>query len=249
MRKSPYFHMICGALAFSGIAAFSTTALPGSAQAEIVWRDGSPVFLDRAEEARRKALQRKRAQRRYPSKMTGGARPTITPKAPQSAAIANTEKAGTVIIDTSARKLFYIKSASQVLVYPISVGRIGFQWTGTETVSRVADWPSWHPPAAMRKREPYLPKTMTGGVRNPLGAKAIYLGQSLYRIHGTNKPKSIGHAASSGCFRMMNHHVVHLAGLVDVGTTVKVVKKWDRAVGVAALTNGPANGAAGKDDS
>ncbi|MEO1280748.1 MAG: L,D-transpeptidase [Pseudomonadota bacterium] len=237
MRKTRLLYAVPGLLLATATWGIGTTLMPSSVNAEIIWRDGSPVWIDRAAEARRKALQRKRAKRRYPSKMSGGAKPSITPKAPQTVAIANTEKAGTVIIDTSARKLFYVKSASEVLVYPISVGRIGFQWTGTETVSRIADWPSWHPPAEMRKREPYLPKVMTGGVRNPLGAKAIYLGQSLYRIHGTNKPKTIGRAASSGCFRMMNHHVIHLASLIDIGATVKVVKKWDRAVGAVASLN------------
>ena len=127
-------------------------------------------------------------------------------------------------------------SDHEAYLYPISVGREGFSWTGTEPVSRVADWPDWHPPAEMRQRDPRLPKKMTGGVRNPLGATAIYLGNTLYRIHGTNDPKSIGRAASSGCFRMMNGHVRHLADLIEVGAEVHVLKRLP--VDVAAKVPG-----------
>ena len=108
--------------------------------------------------------------------------------------------------------------------YPIGVGREGFSWTGSEKVSNITDWPDWYPPAEMRKRKPELPERMLGGLNNPLGAKAIYLGNTLYRIHGTNDPKSIGRAESSGCFRMLNAHVLHLASLVQVGTPVTVVR-------------------------
>ena len=144
--------------------------------------------------------------------------------------------AGTVVIDTAGRKLYYVINATSAYRYPISVGRDGFTWTGTEKISRVADWPDWHPPKEMRERDASLPEKMTGGLRNPLGAKALYLGNSLYRIHGTNDLKTIGYAASSGCFRMMNHHVVHLASLAGVGTTVHVVRSLSRGGGVAANT-------------
>ena len=109
----------------------------------------------------------------------------------------------------------------------------------TETVSRVAEWPDWHPPQEMRNRDPRLPVKMTGGIKNPLGAVSIYLGKSLYRIHGTNDPKTIGYAASSGCFRMLNTHAVHLASLVHIGTIVKVVDHLERQVG--ATTGGQGN--------
>ena len=105
---------------------------------------------------------------------------------------------------------------------PVSVGREGFTWTGTQRISRVASWPDWHPPAEMRERDPRLPIKMTGGLRNPLGAKALYLGSTLYRIHGTSDARSIGRAASSGCFRMHNAHVVDLARRVGIGTKVVV---------------------------
>lgn len=155
----------------------------------------------------------------------GGQRPTIAPRAPSVVpfAAASTYKPGSIVIDTSARRLYYVRNAMSAFAYPIGVGRDGFSWTGKETVSRIADWPDWYPPAEMRKRKPELPERMLGGLKNPLGAKAIYLGNTLYRIHGTNDPNSIGRAASSGCFRMLNGHALDLAGRVDVGTPVTVV--------------------------
>jgi lipoprotein-anchoring transpeptidase ErfK/SrfK len=131
--------------------------------------------------------------------------------------------ANSIVIDTGARKLYFVLFENRAYEYPISVGRDGFNWTGTETVSRKQAWPDWHPPPEMRERDPALPEKMTGGLRNPLGAMALYLGNSLYRIHGTNDVKSIGQAQSSGCFRMHNPAVLHLASLADVGTPVAVV--------------------------
>ena len=129
------------------------------------------------------------------------------------------------MIDTQKRQLLLVTSADTALRYPISVGREGFSWTGTEKISRIADWPDWHPPAEMRQREPHLPEKMLGGIRNPLGAKALYLGNSLYHIHGTNDASTIGRASSSGCFRMLNGHVVDLGSRVSVGATVVVVNR------------------------
>ncbi len=137
----------------------------------------------------------------------------------------NSYAAGSIVIDHQGRQLFLIQSSGTALRYPISVGREGFNWNGTEKISRVAEWPDWHPPEEMRERDPSLPEKMTGGIRNPLGAKALYLGNTLYRIHGTNDAKSIGRAASSGCFRMLNGHVVDLASRVGVGTPVTVVRR------------------------
>lgn len=163
--------------------------------------------------------------------MSGGPRPPVTPLQPERVHFTSKYAPGTIIIETAARHLLLVASRREALRYPISVGRIGFQWTGTERIKRMADWPDWHPPASMRQREPYLPLKMTGGIRNPLGAKALYLGNSLYRIHGTNDARTIGLASSSGCFRMLNGHVVDLAGRVRVGTTVVVVDRLPRAVG------------------
>jgi lipoprotein-anchoring transpeptidase ErfK/SrfK len=122
--------------------------------------------------------------------------------------------------------LYYVLPGNQAYAYPITVGREGFNWTGTERISRIASWPSWTPPPEMRQRQPGLPVTVTGGLLNPLGAKALYLGNTIYRIHGTNNPRSIGRASSSGCFRMMNEHVTHLATMARVGTPVRVVASY-----------------------
>jgi lipoprotein-anchoring transpeptidase ErfK/SrfK len=163
----------------------------------------------------------------------GGQRPDIQPLAPEVVAFAHDYPASSIVIDTSARKLYYVLGNGNAYVYPISVGREGFTWTGTERISRKQVWPDWHPPEEMRQRDQSLPAKMTGGLRNPLGAVAIYLGDTLYRIHGTNDVKSIGHAQSSGCFRMMNASVVHLAAVAEVGTPVTVVSGLPRGVQVS----------------
>ncbi|MGE0052657.1 MAG: L,D-transpeptidase [Hyphomicrobium sp.] len=175
-----------------------------------------------------------------PAGVTGGARPVIAPKAPPIVPFSAAYKQGSIVIDTSARKLYYVRGHLTAYAYSIGVGREGFSWTGTEKVSRIADWPDWYPPAEMRKRKPELPERMLGGLDNPLGAKAIYLGNTLYRIHGTNNPNSIGHAESSGCFRMMNANVMHLASIVSVGTEVTVVRALGRGVVTANVRNGDA---------
>lgn len=165
----------------------------------------------------------------YPAQLQGGPRPSISPQAPSQVAFSG-YGAGSIVIDTAGRSLYYVTSASTAYKYPISVGRDGFTWRGTQKVTSVQAWPDWRPPTEMRQRQPGLPEVMSGGVNNPLGAKALYLGSTLYRIHGTNDTKSIGYAASSGCFRMMNAHVVHLATLAGVGTTVHVLDSLPRNV-------------------
>jgi lipoprotein-anchoring transpeptidase ErfK/SrfK len=151
-----------------------------------------------------------------------GGRPEILPEEPTLIIFPNDEEPGTVVIDSKHKKLYYVLDNEQVYVYPIAVGRKGFQWSGVEKVSRIEYWPAWNPPSEMRQRQPGLPVRMEGGINNPLGAVAIYLGNTLYRIHGSNDPKSIGTEASSGCFRMHNAHAVHLASLIKIGATVKV---------------------------
>ncbi len=160
----------------------------------------------------------------------GGARPAISPAAPPVVAYSGPQGAGSVVIDTRGRALYYVLGGGRAYRYSIAVGREGFTWTGTQRVSRVQAWPDWRPPAEMRKRQPNLPVVMTGGVHNPLGAKAIYLGSTLYRIHGTNDSRSIGSASSSGCFRMTNANVTHLASLVRIGTTVTVLRGLPRKI-------------------
>ena len=134
------------------------------------------------------------------------------------------ELPGTIIVDTSNTYLYLVLGNGRAMRYGIGVGRDGFTWSGTQKIANKAQWPDWRPPAEMRQRQPGLPVVMTGGLRNPLGAKAIYLGSTLYRIHGTNDVRSIGTASSSGCFRMSNGHVTHLATLAGVGTTVQVMR-------------------------
>lgn len=131
---------------------------------------------------------------------------------------------GTIIISTSERRLYYVTGEGQAIRYGIGVGRDGFTWSGVKTVTDKREWPSWTPPAQMLRRRPDLPRYMPGGPENPLGARAIYLGSSLYRIHGSNEPETIGEAVSSGCFRMTNDDVVDLYNRVRVGAKVVVVR-------------------------
>ncbi|HEX2216197.1 MAG TPA: L,D-transpeptidase [Xanthobacteraceae bacterium] len=140
----------------------------------------------------------------------------------QPVAFRSGEPAGTVLIDTSDRFLYLVQSPTRALRYGIGVGRDGFTWTGILHVSRKAEWPDWTPPPEMIKRQPYLPRWMAGGPGNPLGARALYLGQTVYRIHGTNAPNTIGHAVSSGCFRLVNNDVEDLYDRVPVGSKVIV---------------------------
>lgn len=131
--------------------------------------------------------------------------------------------AGTIVISTSKRRLYYVLPGGQAVQYGVGVGRQGFSWAGTKTVSMKREWPDWRPPAQMLRRRPDLPRYMAGGIDNPLGARALYLGSSLYRIHGSNEPDTIGAAVSSGCIRMTNRDVVDLYDRVKVGTKVVVL--------------------------
>ena len=132
------------------------------------------------------------------------------------------EAAGTIVIDTGNTALYYVLGQGRAVRYGVGVGREGFTWSGVQTITRKAAWPDWHPPAEMIARQPYLPRFMAGGAGNPLGARAMYLGSTLYRIHGSNEPETIGQAVSSGCFRMVNDDVIDLYSRVPVGTTVIV---------------------------
>jgi lipoprotein-anchoring transpeptidase ErfK/SrfK len=157
--------------------------------------------------------------------LTGGGQPHIAAVAPPRVTFPNSYGTGSIVIDTAGRHLYYVLSSSTAYRYPIAVGKQGFAWSGVEKISRKVAWPEWYPPAEMRARKPGLPVHMAGGIRNPLGAMALYLGNTLYRIHGTNDVRSIGTAASSGCIRMTNGNVTHLARLASVGTTVYVLKR------------------------
>jgi lipoprotein-anchoring transpeptidase ErfK/SrfK len=166
----------------------------------------------------------------YPKFMDGGDRPDIAPAAPPIVYFDQNEEVGSIIIDTQRRRLYYVLPGKRAYEYPISVGRDGFTWYGTERITRIAAWPSWTPPPEMHKRQPGLPITVSGGLRNPQGARALYLGNTIYRIHGTNNDRTVGRANSSGCFRLTNEHVVHLASIAKVGTKVKVLQAYAGAV-------------------
>ena len=129
---------------------------------------------------------------------------------------------GTIIVNTAERRLYLVQGDGTALQYGIGVGRDGFRWSGVHRVSAKREWPGWTPPVEMRRRRPDLPGYMPGGIENPLGARAIYLGSTLYRIHGSNEPETIGQAVSSGCFRMTNEDVTDLYDRVHVGATVVV---------------------------
>ena len=133
------------------------------------------------------------------------------------------EAAGTVIIDTPHTYLYFVLGNGKAIRYGIGVGREGFTWSGTQTVTKKAEWPDWTPPAEMIERQPYLPRFMAGGPTNPLGARAMYLGGTVYRIHGTNAPSTIGGRVSSGCIRLVNEDVIDLYSRVNVGTKVIVL--------------------------
>ena len=131
---------------------------------------------------------------------------------------------GTIIVNTSERRLYLVQDNGTALKYGIGVGRVGFTWAGVTSVVAKKEWPDWTPPSQMLRRRPDLPRFMKGGPENPLGARAMYLGASLYRIHGSNEPETIGQAVSSGCFRLMNDDVIDLYSRVRVGAKVVVMR-------------------------
>jgi lipoprotein-anchoring transpeptidase ErfK/SrfK len=135
------------------------------------------------------------------------------------------EAPGTIVIDTGNTVLYYVLGGGRAIRYGVGVGRQGFTWSGVQTIARKAEWPDWYPPSEMIARQPYLPRFVAGGTGNPLGARAMYLGNSEYRIHGTNDPTTIGKFVSSGCIRMTNEDVIDLFGRVTVGSKVVVLPK------------------------
>ncbi len=212
----------------------------GAALAQSGWSDRGPVFesdmKQKAEqdEAARAERRKSYAPTVYPKFMQGGERPDIKPAEPPIVYFDQNEEAGSIIIDTQAHKLYFVLPGKKAYQYPISVGREGFTWSGTEKISRIQSWPSWTPPPEMHKRVPGLPLTVTGGMLNPQGARALYLGNTVYRIHGTNNDRTVGRANSSGCFRLTNEHVVHLASIAKVGAKVKVLQAYAGGVSESA---------------
>jgi len=220
MARRALLALSCGALLFADSTAHAQGWSP--------WSDGPGVRSWQAPSWERNPEWRDPESRSNSPRggdiREGGRRPEIAARAPTVVPFPHDYPVNSIVIDTGGRKLYYVLSDHHAYAYPISVGREGFSWTGTETISRKQAWPDWVPPEEMRERDPSLPQRMTGGLENPLGAMALYLGETLYRIHGTNDAKSIGRAQSSGCFRMLNANVLHLASITEIGTTVNVVK-------------------------
>jgi len=147
--------------------------------------------------------------------------------------------AGSVVVDIAQTFLYYVLGDGTAIRYGIGVGREGFTWSGSQAVTRKAEWPDWTPPQEMIARQPYLPRWMAGGEGNPLGARAIYLGSTVYRIHGTNMPETIGQKVSSGCIRMLNADVIDLYSRVDVGTKIIVLPNYNNLAAFAASPQAP----------
>lgn len=154
----------------------------------------------------------------------GDGRPQATAAPRETVAFTSRYAPGTIVVSTNERRLYYVLGNHQAIRYGVGVGRPGFEWSGTRYVSYKREWPDWTPPPQMLRRRPDLPRHMQGGVENPLGARAMYLGGSLYRIHGSNEPETIGQAVSSGCIRMTNDDVVDLYERVRVGARVVVAR-------------------------
>jgi lipoprotein-anchoring transpeptidase ErfK/SrfK len=168
----------------------------------------------------------------YPDPLSGGSadyygedlRPQAAPIPRQLVQFDPRYAPGSIVISTEERRLYYVTQRGEAIQYGVGVGRPGFEWSGTRTVTMKREWPDWRPPAEMLKRRPDLPRHMAGGIDNPLGARAMYLGGSLYRIHGSNEPETIGQAVSSGCIRMTNEDVIDLYNRVKVGAKVVVLR-------------------------
>jgi lipoprotein-anchoring transpeptidase ErfK/SrfK len=154
------------------------------------------------------------------------------------------EAPGTIIVDTPSTHLYYVLAGGKAVRYGIGVGRDGFRWSGVKTVGRKAEWPDWRPPESMLARQPYLPRWMAGGPDNPLGARAMYLAGTIYRIHGTNAPSTIGKRMSSGCIRMLNKDVIDLYRRVNVGAKVVVLPDRQRVNTVTKRSRGRTTAAA-----
>jgi lipoprotein-anchoring transpeptidase ErfK/SrfK len=160
----------------------------------------------------------------------------------QEVAFTTKEPAGTLIVDTPNTYLYYVLGGGKAIRYGVRVGRDGFTWTGTQKITRKAEWPDWHPPPEMIERQPYLPRFMAGGPGNPLGARAMYLGSTVYRIHGTNQPSTIGKFVSSGCIGMLNEDVSDLFDRVKVGTRVVVLPGGSPPINTTTASAAPVNG-------
>ncbi|WP_132663756.1 L,D-transpeptidase [Rhizobium sp. PP-CC-3G-465] len=203
-------------------------------QPRIVYRERPAAYAPRQQVIYQRPYQRPAPQRAAPLVRSAGmvapqrpVRPIDPQFLPQMVAYETRERAGTIVIDTNSRFLYLVTGNGEARRYGVGVGKPGFEWAGAHKVTRKAEWPTWRPPSEMIAREAakghYLPASMEGGPANPLGARAMYLGSTLYRIHGTNAPWTIGYAVSSGCIRMRNEDVTDLYERVNVGTRVIVL--------------------------
>jgi lipoprotein-anchoring transpeptidase ErfK/SrfK len=165
--------------------------------------------------------------------------PAATPFNPRRQVVdyPTTARVGSVVVDTARTYLYFVLGDGKAIRYGIGVGRDGFTWAGSQVVTRKAEWPDWTPPNDMIARQPYLPRWVAGGEGNPLGARAIYLGSTVYRIHGTNMPETIGQRVSSGCIRMLNADVIDLYSRVDVGTKIIVLSNSTHVAAASARTS------------
>jgi lipoprotein-anchoring transpeptidase ErfK/SrfK len=207
-------------IAIAAAAAFVFTSLTGPAYAGI--EQEAPFFLGALTRPAQPTYQYAATSPRHDptdDESVGGNRPTR-----EMVAYRGSEAAGTVVVNTAERRLYYVLGGGRAIRYTVGVGREGFQWAGSQSITNKQEWPDWRPPADMIRRRPDLPRYMTGGPHNPLGARAMYLGNSIYRIHGSNEPETIGRAVSSGCIRMLNEDVVDLYQRVKVGTRVVVLR-------------------------
>ena len=192
---------------FSCLIAAGVGVIAATAQAQYSALRDYEITLDVADEPGKVADERYELDERYQRRVVF---------------YRTTEPVGTIIVETRERMLYLVMPDNRAMRYGIGVGRDGFRWKGLQKIARKAEWPDWRPPAEMIERQPYLPRFMAGGPGNPLGARAMYLGNTVYRIHGTNQPQTIGHAISSGCFRLVNADVIDLYERVPVGTRVVV---------------------------
>ena len=215
------------------IGALGTAAAPNSVAGSVqppVGADGKPMVLS--------ALPPDEQPEVGPAQLAPNLRR-------QEVAFATKEPAGTLIVDTPNTYLYYVLGGGRAIRYGVRVGRDGFTWTGVQKISRKAEWPDWHPPTEMIERQPYLPRFMAGGPGNPLGARAMYLGSTVYRIHGTNQPSTIGKFVSSGCIGMLNEDVSDLFDRVKVGTRVVVLPGGPPPASTATASAAPMPGPAG----
>jgi lipoprotein-anchoring transpeptidase ErfK/SrfK len=187
----------------------------------------NPQYAPQAEPYQQPTYQRQpmyQEEREQAYEPATPARPGMDPKfLKQTVSYSGRETPGTIVIDTPSKFLYLVQGDGQALRYGIGVGKPGFTWSGVKSITMKKEWPSWVPPAEMLKRRPDLPRFMNGGPDNPLGARAMYLGSTLYRIHGSNEPWTIGTSVSSGCIRMRNEDVIDLYERVKVGTRVVVI--------------------------